>query len=458
MKSLIRSVAGVRGIWGETLFLDDVIAYSSAFGTYLKSGKVIIGRDTRVTGEMVNHAAVAGLISAGCTVTDIGVVPTPTCQLMVEVSDAVGGIVITASHNPVEWNGLKFIDQDGHFLAQNAFNELIELIDNHKIKPVKIQDLKVSKQGEVYNQQAIQTHIDKICEHINGDKIRGKKYKVALDATNGAGSRMILPFLEHLGCQVFTLYCEENGLFPRGPEPMPENIGDLCRFVVEKKADIGFAVDPDADRLSIVTEKGDALGEELTLPLVANHLLPSKGGVVVTNLSTSMAIDFVAERHQTYVIRTKIGEAHVVSGMKQNTCHVGGEGNGGIIVPDIHYARDTGVGIGFVLESMVMSDSTISALAGIIPRYVMVKKKIDCPLNKIPEVLSKLQYAHPDARIDNNDGIKLIWDEAWLHVRKSGTEGLLRIFAEAKSADRADQMIQEGMELIKSVISTKKFV
>jgi len=452
MKSLLRSVAGVRGIWKEDWSLEDVIQYAAAFGMYLNSGRVVVGRDTRVTGEMISHAAVAALVSTGCSVTDIGVVPTPTCQLMVETSEASGGIVITASHNPVQWNGLKFLDENGHFFNQPAFNRLIEIIDRKQDATVSYEKLKpVDSEA---NQEAIQRHIDAICSHIDVEQIRKKQFKVALDAVNGAGSRMIIPFLQNLNCEVIPLYCDESGIFPREPEPMAEHIGGLCNLVVGKKADVGFAVDPDADRLSVVTEKGEALGEEMTLPLVARHLLPEKKGVVVTNLSTSMTIDYVAGLFKTRVIRSRIGEAHVVSAMKENDCHVGGEGNGGIIVPEIHYARDTGAGIGYLLEWMSQHQDSLSDLVADIPRYVLIKKKMDCPIERIPAILDQLKNEFSDADIDDTDGVKLLWKEAWLHIRKSGTEGLLRIFAEAKTADEANRLIKKCMELIRSVISS----
>lgn len=452
MKSLLRSVAGVRGIWKEDWSLEDVIQYTTAFGAYVKGGRVVIGRDTRVTGEMISNAAVAALVSAGCSVTDIGVVPTPTCQLMVETSDADGGIVITASHNPVQWNGLKFLDQNGHFLGQAAFDRLIEIVDRNQNRTVSYDRLRPVEKDA--NQTAIQRHIDAVCSHIDVEKIRNKAFKVALDAVNGAGSRMIIPFLRHLNCDVVPLYCDESGIFPRGPEPMAEHIGALCDLVVREKADAGFAVDPDADRLSVVTEKGEALGEEMTLPMVARHLLPRKKGVVVTNLSTSMTIDYIAGLFNTKVIRSRIGEAHVVSAMKENNCHIGGEGNGGIIVPEIHYARDTGAGIGYLLDWMSQKEDPLSVLVADIPRYVLIKKKMDCPVEQIPEILNQLKNTYSDADIDELDGVKLIWKEAWLHVRKSGTEGLLRIFAEARTADEANQLAGKCMELIQSIISS----
>lgn len=453
MKPLNQSVAGIRGIWGENLTPDITVRFASAFGTYLKNGKVIIGRDTRTSGEILTHAAIVGLASAGCDVTDIGIVPTPTCQLAVEKNVVDGGIVITASHNPTEWNGLKFLNREGHFLNQKEYEDFISIYNDNQIKYIRKPTLVNLHQGPVFNNEAIELHITELLKQVDSYKIKEKKFKVVLDAVNGAGSRLLIPLLEHLGCTVITLNCDESGLFARGAEPMPENLTGLCKKVKAEKANIGFAVDPDADRLSLVTEHGKALGEEMTLPLAARHILSKKcEGSIVTNLSTSMAIDYVAREFKVPVIRTKIGEANVVSGMKENKCLIGGEGNGGVILPAVHYARDTGVGIVLILESLAQSGMTLSQMAESIPVLHMVKKKMDVPLEKIPDVLESIKKEYQDAKADTTDGIKLIWEDRWMHIRKSGTEGLLRIFTEAPSDKQAEQMADRAKKHIETML------
>jgi phosphomannomutase len=451
MKPLNKSVAGIRGIWGENLTPATAVKFAAAFGTYLKQGKVLIGRDTRASGELLTQAAMIGLASAGCDVTDIGIVPTPTCQLAVEKNIVDGGIVITASHNPGEWNGLKFLNREGHFLNQPEYEAFIRIYDSDMIAYASRPSLQQIRQGAEFNQDAIQLHIHELLKRVNVQKIREKRYRVALDAVNGAGSRLLIPLLESLGCSVVPVFCDETGEFPRGPEPMPEHLTVLCRQVKQEKADLGLAVDPDADRLSLVTAEGKPLGEEMTLPLCARHWL-SKGnqGPIVTNLSTSMSIDHVAREFDRPVIRTKIGEAHVVTGMKENRCPIGGEGNGGVILPAVHYARDTGVGTVLILESMAASSKQLTELAAEIPSYALVKKKMDVPLEKIPGILEILRSEYRDAQLNDLDGIKAVWNNRWLHIRKSGTEGMLRIFAEAPNQETAEQMADKTIALIQS--------
>ena len=453
MSDLIRSVAGVRGIWAESLYPATAVKYATAFGNFLNFGKVLIGRDTRTTGDIIKHASISGLLAAGCEIIDIGVAPTPTCQIMVKEFNCAGGLIITASHNPINWNGLKFLSSAGEFLDESKFKEFMEIVDSGKLTYRSASEYKPDHKDQDLNKQAIEKHITKICNYIDVEAIRKKRYKVIIDAVNGAGSRLHIPLLERLGCSTIKLSCMENGLFPRVAEPLPENLTELCSLVKKEKADIGFAVDPDADRLSIVSEKGEALGEEKTLPLVAQHLLKKKGGVTVTNLSTSMAIDFVAKNLNTKVIRTKIGEANVVSGMKKHNCFVGGEGNGGVIIPEIHYARDSGIGVGIILEYLAKTNSKISELANTIPELFFVKRKIDCAQDKIPGILEHFKNKYKSEQVSTLDGIKVIWKDSWIHLRKSGTEGILRVFAEATTSERANNLIANAMEQVNSILT-----
>jgi phosphomannomutase len=454
-KELHTSVAGVRGIWGVSLFPETALHFSKAFGSYLRGGKVVIGRDTRTTSELLSLAAVLGLISSGCEVIDIGVCPTPTCQLSVQMFQADGGLIITASHNPEEWNGLKFVNREGEFLSPDEHETFMRISDQDTVGLVDVYHVKPFNETVEFHQKAIETHIHKISRHVDVNNIRRRQFHVVLDAVNGAGSQLLIPLLKHFACRTHELNCQENGLFTRGPEPRGENLSELCKLVKRENADIGVAVDPDGDRLSLVTEKGDALGEELTLPLVAQHILRKfgSGGVVVTNLSTSMAIDTVADRYGAKVIRTKIGEAHVVSAMKKNNCIVGGEGNGGVIVPEVQYARDSGVGIGIVLDSLTETEQTLSELAREVPQYFMIKKKLVCDQNKIPELLDSLAKLDSDAEIDRTDGVKIVWKDRWVHIRKSGTEGLLRVFAETTTIKEAERMVDSTIKKIESIIN-----
>lgn len=454
-KELHKSVAGVRGIWGESLFPETAIQFSKAFGFYLKKGKVVLGRDTRTTSELLSLSAASTLISSGCEVIDIGVCPTPTCQLSVKTFHADGGLIVTASHNPEEWNGLKFVNREGEFLSPDEYEAFMRITSQDIVETADVYHIKPINQTPELHQKAIQTHIEKISRQVNLDKIRKRQLHVVLDTVNGAGSQLLIPLLKHFACRIHELNCQENGLFPRDPEPRKENLTALCKLVKKQKTDIGFAVDPDGDRLSLVTEKGDALGEELTLPLVAQYILRKSGpgGVVVTNLSTSMAIDEVGKRTGAKVIRTRIGEAHVVSAMKAHHCMVGGEGNGGVIVPEVQYARDSGVGIGMILDCLAETEQTLSELANEIPKYFMVKKKLVCDQNQIPKVLDSIGKSHSDAEIDRTDGVKIIWKGRWIHVRKSGTEGLLRVFAEAATLKEASNMVDTTIEKIGCIIN-----
>lgn len=456
MSELTRSVAGIRGIWGDSLFPATGAQYSAAFAITRKGGKIVVGRDTRKSGEALKHAVISGLLSFGCEVVDAGILPTPSCQLAVEELCAVGGIIITASHNPEQWNGLKFVNSRGEFLNEEEFTALINVLDNDRIQYPSIRNPVPFHIDETVNGRIVNTHIDKICSVIDTERIRGKKLIAVIDAVNGAGSRLIIPLLERLGVDLITLNCKEDGNFPRGAEPMPENLTDLCMAVKKEGAEIGFAVDPDADRLSIVSEQGIPLGEEMTLPLVANHILAREKGVIVTNLSTSMAIDFVAKQHDVSVVRTKIGEANVVSAMKENNCIIGGEGNGGVIVPKIHYARDSGIGIGIILDCLAASGRKISDLAGDIPQYYMVKRKIDCSGQVIEKTVQYFEKHYSGEKTDVRDGLKVIWDDAWLHLRKSGTEGLLRVFAEAMDIKRAEGLADNTLEQVRLFMREEK--
>lgn len=429
------SISGVRGITGSSL-TDEVISdFSKAFAAYMKKGTVVVGRDPRSSGEKIKDIVISGLNSSGIDVIYLGVCPTPTVQLMVKELKADGGMIITASHNPAQWNGLKFVRKDGIFLNKDEAERLIDVYEKKTfISSVKKGSLKVQD-------KPLDPHIKKVLECIDVKSIRKKKFKVVLDSCNGAGSMITVKLLKELGCDVVELYTDQRRSFPHDPEPLPENLKDLCEKVKETGADIGFAQDADADRLAIVTEKGIAPGEEYTLAIVAEHILSKNKNPnpkVVTNLSTSMMIDDVAKKHGAKVIRTKIGEVNVAEEMVKQRSIIGGEGNGGVICPKVGYSRDSLIGIGLILEALSFSGKSISSVLEGLPKYFIVKKKVDCPSKaEADSVISKVRSRFSNEQLDLTEGVKIIYANAWVHVRASNTEPVIRIIAEAESKNRA---------------------
>ena len=453
------SVSGVRGVVGKSLTPQLLAKYSSAFGNLCKSGEqnarpqVVLGRDSRISGEMCRVAVLSGLLATGCEVIDLGICPTPTLQIAVEGLAADGGIIITASHNPIQWNGLKFIGSNGTFLGEREAEKLFDLVKNNKIiyQPwsglgkVK-SDLKTQKSCHSW----IQKHIQKILKlkYIDVKKIKGRKLKVVLDCCNGAGGTASPGLLRALGCQVIELNCNPDGNFAHNPEPLPENLVSLCRAVKKNKADVGFANDPDVDRLAMVSDLGIPLGEEATLALAAKFILSKKPkSKVVTNISTSRMIDDIAQKHGSKVYRTKVGEAHVVRGLKAEKGIIGGEGNGGVILPELHYGRDALVGMTLILEYLAESKKTITDLAVDLPRYFMIKKKGKLTKD-FEKNLAKLKRKYATKKIDLTDGVRIDFEDSWIHIRKSNTEPIFRIIAEAKSEKKAKELVAEALEIL----------
>jgi phosphomannomutase len=433
MKTLIASISGVRGIVGEGLNPEVVLRYSFAFGNYCRSKRVVLGRDSRTSGEMLWFACVSGLLAGGCNVIDIGICPTPTVEVAVEKMKAGGGMVITASHNPQEWNGLKFIGEDGMFLSDLENRKLFKLAEKTPgFKPG-------CKWGRIhFDDSWIQKHIDLILKlkYIDKFKIKRRRPKVVIDCNNGAGSIIAPLLLQRLGCKTVTLNCVFSGSFSHPPEPVPENLTQLCKEVKRQKADLGFALDPDGDRLAIVSDKGLPLGEEFTLALATRFVLSRKPGNVAVNISTSRVLDDIANEYKAKLYRTKVGEAFVSRELKKIKGVIGGEGNGGIILPEGHYGRDGLVGMALILQYLTESNSTISELANELNRYFIVKRAIKLTKN-FENRMRKLKEIHRDQKIDKIDGIKVNSKDAWVHVRKSNTEPSVRIIAEAESKKKA---------------------
>lgn len=463
-------VSGVRGIVGETFTPELACRFGSAFSTLVKRGKVVVGKDSRVSGEMIKHAVISGLVAGGSDVIEVGICPTPTVQVAVEELGAAGGIAVTASHNPEQWNALKFMSSDGVFLNDDQGGQLLRLYKKGGINYASYRELgKVTKDGD-----AISRHISRILELdlINRETVAARRFRVAVDCCNGAGGEAARGLLRALGCEVLEIACEPTGLFPRGAEPVAENLGGLRDRVCREKMDVGFAMDPDADRLSMVTENGNALGEERTVCLAAAFVLSKKRGHVSTNVSTTAALEDVVRARRCRLYRTKVGEAHVVAKMKKTGSIVGGEGNGGVILPALHYGRDGLVGMALVLQYMAETGKPLSELDAAFPRYHMVKKKVDAEgisMDSVKPILlnrfkgrtiikpegghqadaSSAEASGGKAAISRVDGLRMSWPGKWFHVRKSRTEPVVRVIVESIDAHEAVSLAEEISTLLR---------
>ena len=436
---LIRSASGLRGI-AEDHFTPELIDnYISAFISTQNIKSCVIGRDGRPSGKQISQWVIDSFHKNGINVENCGLATTPTMQVMTEKENFDGGIVITASHNPSEYNGLKFLQKDGTFLSPEQCEELFKAVDrNVSIEPPD--SLGVVSDYSTANEE----HIDKVlaAKCIDTDNIRKNSFKVVIDAVNGAGS-FILPMLcERLDCEVITMNCSGDGYFSRIPEPLAENLDALEQKVLEVGADIGFATDPDGDRLSIVSNKGKAIGEEYTLVLAVKNYLNFQESMVVTNLSTSMMLDNITNK----TIRTRIGEAHVVQKMNELNISIGGEGNGGVILKEVHLGRDSLVAVSMILSLLSISGKSISDEICSIPKYLMVKDKI--LLNSKID-FDSLESIFDCDEINRLDGIKFSWSDKWIHIRKSNTEPIIRIFAEASTKDKVDELVNTLKNYVK---------
>lgn len=444
------SVSGVRGRVGEALTPEIVGKFAAGFGHWALSRKpgsrtIVLGRDSRVSGPMFHHAVIAALESVGATIIDIGIVPTPTIQLAVEHHHAAGGLGITASHNPIEWNALKFIGPSGLFLDNDEAREMREVVESN-FSRVTWDLLGVVERDDA----AIQRHIDAILAlpFIDVDGIRARRFKVALDCVRGAGGLFMPILLERFGCLVSSINMEVDGRFPRPPEPVAENLGELEALVKKSGAAVGFAVDPDVDRLALVSDEGKAIGEDYTLALAASVVLAHRDGSVVTNLSTSRIVDDVAERAGRTVVRAPVGEVNVATRMRSEGAAIGGEGNGGVILTEMHLGRDAPVGVALILQLLHQENRSLSAIVDSYPHYAIVKDKLARPDAPLDTVYASLRAAFPDADVDTQDGMRLSWSDRWLHVRPSGTEPIVRVIAEAPTDDRARALINTGREAV----------
>jgi phosphomannomutase len=440
-------VSGIRGVVGDFLTPSLACAFGQAFGTYVGRGRVVLGRDTRRTGPMLQHAVTCGLLAAGCEVVDIGVLPTPTIQIYIAKTRAKGGIALTASHNPPEYNALKLFNGAGQFFNHYERSELIDLYHQGEFREATNDEI-----GRVRTdlETAPKIHVDRVLAHVDAGSIRARKFRVALDAVNGAASVMSPKFLtETLGCELHAMSVDPTKPFPREAEPTPEVLGDLAALVSSSKADIGFAHDPDGDRLALVDEHGHVLDNDDVLALVVDAALERLPGDVVVNLTTSSVIDDICAKHGRRLYRTAVGEANVVQMMEATHAVIGGEGsNGGIIFPPVHLCRDSYTGMAFVLAMMARTGQTISSLAAKLPKYYRKLGKVAYGHGRLGALMQALEEEFPDASVDRADGLKLMWPGRWIHVRASNTEPLLRLAAEAKDEDEMNRMYARVTELL----------
>ena len=457
--TLMVSVSGVRGLVGTDLTPEVVARWAAAFGIWSREhgagsrkrqARIVLGRDARTSGPMFAAAATSGLVSVGCDVIDVGLVPTPSVQLAVEHHRAAGGIVVTASHNPIEWNALKFVGPDGIFLDSVAGTRVRELAAGGEDSLPRANYNAIG--GVEADSDAISRHLAAVLalRGVDVRAIRRRRFRVALDCVRGAGGAVMPELLERLGCRVAAINTETDGLFPRPPEPVPENLKALGALVRRTKADVGIAVDPDVDRLAIVDEKGRAIGEDYTLAFAVRAVRPSARRPVVCNLSTSQVVEDAAKEFGATVVRAPVGEAHVARKIIELKAVIGGEGNGGVIYPALHVGRDAPVAGALVLGLLAREQVTVSELVARAPRYTIVKAKVERGsgnLERMGDVYAALRARFPEAGADTQDGLRLAWPDRWLHVRPSGTEPIIRFIAEAPTRADAEKLIDEGRRL-----------
>ena len=460
--TLIKSISGIRGTiggkFGDNLTPIDAVNFGCAYGQWIlnrnpdKKPTVVIGRDARISGQMIQNFVQNSLISLGINVIDLELSTTPTVELMVKEHDAEGGIIITASHNPTEWNALKLLDENGEFLNSDEGEKIIKISESKNFIFSNVHELgKVIKSYD-----SMKKHIDSVLDLslVDVEKIKAKKIKVVVDAVNSTGGIIVPDFLKELNIEVIKLYCEPNGDFPHNPEPLKKNLTELSKMVVECNADLGIAVDPDVDRLVFVCEDGELFGEENTLVACADYVLSKTPGSTVSNLSSSRALNDISKKHNQSHFYSAVGEVNVVDKMKECNAIIGGEGNGGVIYPESHYGRDSIVGIGLFLSLYVERGLVASKLLETYPKYFMIKEKINLSASlNVDNILNQIAEKFKNEKIDLVDGVRIDFKDSWVQLRKSNTEPIIRIYSEAKSVENALELIKEIEILIKNIIS-----
>ncbi len=447
MPTLMVSISGIRGIVGGGLEPEVIVKYTAAYADFVGRGKVVVGRDARSTGDMVNHLVTGTLLAKGVEVVDIGICPTPTVQYTVKNLRAQGGIAISASHNPNEWNALKLLNSTGQFMTPEENIELQNILQKNENKYVEWH-----KVGQYSNfTKGLEKHVNDVLDlkYIDKEAIRKRKFRVLADCVNGAGAYVIPDLLRQFGCEVVEYDCDKTGIFPRLPEPLPENLVDTMNAVKENNVDLGIVVDPDVDRLVLITEKGEPFGEENTITQAVKFVMSKEKGNAVINLSTTRAVEDVAKEFGGEVFRSPVGEANVVKKMKETGAIIGGEGSGGVIYPALHYGRDALVGIAITLQHLLEFGGTLSEMKNQLPQYFIAKRKIDLG-NVDPDlVINKLIQRFQPAQINTEDGLRIDFDDHWVHFRKSNTEPIIRCITEAKTLEDAEKYINSYFDEIK---------
>ena len=458
--TLIKSISGIRGTIGgkvgENLTPLDAVKFASAYGTFLKNNilnkklTVVVGRDARISGPMIQNLVVNTLIGLGIDVIDLGLSTTPTVEIAVPMEKADGGIILTASHNPKQWNALKLLNNKGEFLSGADGEKILEIAENEAFDFSDVDSL-----GQItINDAYMDIHIDEVLNLplVDAAVVARRKFKVVVDGVNSSGGIIIPRLLEQMGVEVVKLYCEPNGHFPHNPEPLKEHLGDICKLVLDEKADLGIVVDPDVDRLAFISNDGEMFGEEYTLVACADYVLSKTPGNTVSNMSSSRALRDITEKHKGSYQASAVGEVNVVALMKETNAIIGGEGNGGIIYPESHYGRDSLVGVALFLTHLANLDVTVAELRASYPQYYMSKNKIELtPQIDVDAILIAMTDQYKSENVTTIDGVKIDFAESWVHLRKSNTEPIIRIYTEAATQELADTLASKIINEIKII-------
>ena len=458
--TLIKSISGIRGtiggVVGDNLTPVDAVKFASAYGTFLKNNSkkdkltVVVGRDARISGPMIHNLITHTLIGLGIDIIDLGLSTTPTVEIAVPLENADGGIILTASHNPKQWNALKLLNEKGEFLSAKEGELILQIAEDEAFTFSKVDDLGTITKNDAY----MDIHIDEVLNLplVDAEAVAKRKYKVVVDAVNSSGGIIIPKLLELMGVEVVKLYCEPNGHFPHNPEPLKEHLGDICKLVLEEKADFGIVVDPDVDRLAFISNDGEMFGEEYTLVACADYVLSKTPGNTVSNMSSSRALRDITNNHNGNYQASAVGEVNVVELMKATNAIIGGEGNGGIIYPELHYGRDSLVGVALFLTYLANQEKTVAELRASYPQYYMSKNKIELtPQIDVDAILIAMTEKYKSEDITTIDGVKIDFAENWVHLRKSNTEPIIRIYTEAQTQDLADALALRIIAEIKAI-------